>query len=434
MSSSDLTVNEAGPADLIASVWYTLGFRPLNSLVLVALHGPRGRVGSMLRIDLTPSWFGPAGVAQVLDAAIDALTGPSAGVFGGSPGDLADDGRTEHRQVDEPNASGEQGEAGGPDGPPGHPGREVFPARVVALVAAPDALAVPPPPVVRALPSRILRAGIWLYDVIGVTPSAFRSLLCPDETCCPPGGRPLAEVESSRVAMAHVLRGDRLAASEADVIGDVGEPVQSVQPVPPVQPVPGEASGSLDDPEAWSGQDDSDDRPRGDRARRRWWRTWSALLGNAGGWSLEHLQPGPLQDQHLRDAVFVRLVGEPGETRVRFLTQLLSGQTPPDLSDQWETLFAGPPDRALLGRGEEILAALARRGTAAERGPVLALLALLAWYRGNGVRARLLMERLRAESPALPEPLPRLAGLVEMLCATGTAPPWVEPGAAPGRD
>ncbi len=47
--SSDLTVNEAGPADLIAAVWYTLGFRPLNSLVLVSLHGSRGRVGSMLR-------------------------------------------------------------------------------------------------------------------------------------------------------------------------------------------------------------------------------------------------------------------------------------------------------------------------------------------------------------------------------------------------
>jgi hypothetical protein len=392
MSSSDLTVNEAGPADLIASVWYTLGFRPLNSLVLVALHGPRGRVGSMLRIDLTPSWFGPAGVAQVLDAAIEALTGPSAQAFGGPPGPGDEQGGSEV------------------DGP--------YPARVVALVAAQDALAVPSPPVVRALPSRILRAGIWLYDVIGITPTAFRSLLCPNDTCCPPEGRSLAEVESSRVAMAHVLRGDRLAASEADVIGDVGEPV------------PGEPSEHPDESEVSAEANASD----GDRVRRRWWRTWSALLGNAEGWSLEQLEPGPLRDPHLRDAVFVRLVAEPGETRVRFLTQLLSGQTPPDLSDRWETLFAGPPDRVLVSRGEEILATLARRGTAAERGPLLALLALLAWYRGNGVRARLLMERLRAENPVLPETLPRLAGLVEMLCATGIAPPWVEPGAGPGRD
>src|SRR5689334_14147346 len=85
MSSSDLTVNQAGPADLIASVWYTLGFRPLNSLVLIALHGPRGRVGSMLRIDLTPAWFGPVGVADVLDAAVDAVTGPGAAAFAGVP-------------------------------------------------------------------------------------------------------------------------------------------------------------------------------------------------------------------------------------------------------------------------------------------------------------------------------------------------------------
>ena len=141
-----------------------------------------------------------------------------------------------------------------------------------------------------------------------------------------------------------------------------------------------------------------------------------------------------MRDPHLRDAVFVRLVAEPGETRVRFLTQLLSGQTPPDLSDQWESLFAGPPDRVLLGRGEEILAFLARRGTAEQRGPVLAVLGLLAWYRGNGVRARLLMERLQAENPVLPETLPRLAGLVQMLCANGVAPPWAEAGPAAERD
>ncbi len=396
MSSSDLTVNEAGAPDLIASVWYTLGFKPLNSLVLVALHGPRGRVGSMLRIDLTPAWFGPAGVAQVLDAAIDALTGSSAPAFTGPPGE----------------------------------GDQAYPARVVALIAAQDALAVPPPPVIRALPGRILRAGIWLYDVIGVTPTAFRSLLCPDETCCPPGGRSLAEVESSRVAMAHVLRGDRLAVSEADVIGDVGEPVPSESAETPDDP---DGSGDFD------GSGDSDvphgpDGPDSGRVRRRWWRTWSALLGNAEGWSLEQLDSGPLRDPHLRDAVFVRLVAEPGETRVRFLTQLLSGQTPPDLSDQWESLFAGPPDRVLLGRGEEILAFLARRGTAEQRGPVLAVLGLLAWYRGNGVRARLLMERLQAENPVLPETLPRLAGLVQMLCANGVAPPWAEAGPAAERD
>ncbi|GLY33310.1 hypothetical protein Kisp02_66750 [Kineosporia sp. NBRC 101731] len=376
MSSSDLTVNEAGPADLIAAVWYTLGFRPLNSLVLVALQGPRGRVGSMLRIDMAPVWFGgdqAAGVTAVLDAAIEALTGPASAAFGGAPG--------------EPEKDAQDG----------------LPVRVVALIAVPDALAVPPPMVVRALPQRIARAGLWLYDLIGVTPTAFRSMLCPDGSCCPPGGRPLSEVEASRVAMAHVLRGDRLATSEADVIGDVGQAVPVGEGGEPE--VPGE---------------------HGERARRIWWRTWNALLGEAKGWNTDQLALGPLHDSFLRDAIFVRLAAAPGPTRQRFLNQLLAGQSPPDLSGYWEELFSELPDRVLLARGEQILAVLARRGTASERAPLLAVLALLAWYRGNGVRTRLLMERLREEGPELPEPLPRLAGLVEMLCTAGIAPPWVE--------
>ncbi|MBT0769231.1 DUF4192 domain-containing protein [Kineosporia sp. J2-2] len=394
-SSSGLAVNAAGPADLVAAVWYTLGFRPLNSLVLVAVHGPRGRVGAMLRVDLTPAWFGPAGVAGVVDAAIEALTGPAAPAFDVTP---------EHPdRPDRPDSTDRPDHDGEPQ------------ARVIAVVAAPDALAAEPPPVVRALPQRLLRAGVRLYDVIGVTPTAFRSLSCPDHDCCPPGGRPLSEIENSAVAVAHVLRGDRLADGEADLIADVGHPASGD---------PAEGGPTDDDPpgDVWARMPAEE----AERARRRWWRTWNALLGHAEGWSADQLEFAPLHDQYLRDAVFVRLAAVPGSTRMRLLRQLLAGQTPPDLTTLWEPLFSGLPDRDLVGRGEEVLAALARRGTPAERGPVLAVLALLAWYRGNGVRTRLLIERLRLENPGPSTVLPRLAGLVEMLCATGIAPPWVE--------
>ncbi|GAB6897328.1 DUF4192 domain-containing protein [Kineosporia succinea] len=413
--SSDLTVNEAGPADLIAAVWYTLGFRPLNSLVLVSLHGSRGRVGSMLRVDLTPAWLGPAGVVQVLDSAIDALKGPAAAMFGVPP------------------------EPEGEPPPPGHFGRPVhdnwvsgdlppdpdedLPPRVVALVATHDALSVPPPAVIRALPHRMLKAGLWLYDVIGITPTGFRSLRCPDESCCPSSGRPLSQVETSRVAVAHVLRGDQLAASEEDMIADIGRATDD----PGASPT--RAGGSREHDlgvEGESGGAQAGPADIGERARRLWWRTWSALLGHAEGWSSDELQVRSLNDPFLRDAIFVRLAAAPGELRQRLLGQLLAGRAAPNLSDHWEELFSEKPDRVLLNRGEEVLAALARRSTAAERGPVLTVLALLAWYRGNGVRTRLLMERVREESPDLPGALPRLAELVEMLCITGTAPPWVE--------
>lgn len=41
-----------GPADVVAMIPYLLGFQPTESLVLVALEGPRKRFGPVLRLDL----------------------------------------------------------------------------------------------------------------------------------------------------------------------------------------------------------------------------------------------------------------------------------------------------------------------------------------------------------------------------------------------
>jgi hypothetical protein len=57
-----------------------------------------------------------------------------------------------------------------------------------------------------------------------------------------------------------------------------------------------------------------------------------------------------------------------------------------------DRLLRRPPDPDRLRPGEELLAGCARAAAPGERAPVLAVLALLAWYRGHGVRARLLVE------------------------------------------
>lgn len=58
------------PADLVAAVPVVLGFRPRESLVLVATGGPSGRrVGLTLRVDLPP----PPQVRDVVAHAADAL-------------------------------------------------------------------------------------------------------------------------------------------------------------------------------------------------------------------------------------------------------------------------------------------------------------------------------------------------------------------------
>ncbi|MEJ7706073.1 MAG: DUF4192 domain-containing protein [Nocardioidaceae bacterium] len=51
-----------GPADVIAMIPYLLGFSPADSIVLIALQGPRRRFGPCLRMDLAPA---AGAIAQV---------------------------------------------------------------------------------------------------------------------------------------------------------------------------------------------------------------------------------------------------------------------------------------------------------------------------------------------------------------------------------
>ena len=77
------------------------------------------------------------------------------------------------------------------------------------------------------------------------------------------------------------------------------------------------------------------------------------------------------------------------------------------------------PDQERLRIGRIVLAGAVRVAAEGDRGPALAVLAMIAWFEGQGGRARLLVERARADAASV-----SLIGLVEDLLVSRVPPPW----------
>ncbi|HEY6797794.1 MAG TPA: DUF4192 domain-containing protein [Kineosporiaceae bacterium] len=179
----DTTVMRAGTADVIAYVFYTLGYRPRESLVLVGLQGPRRRIGMCVRMDLPPS----RDVRRPLEQALTALRqhGDDAVIV------LVVSDRQVRGKVD-------------PCRPP-----HAYLARDVRR--------------------RLMAAGVRVWDVLAVGPSTYRSYLCPEPNCCPAEGRPLAEATGGALAAWMISHGRSVAPDEASVLEFV-EPTVSPDP------------------------------------------------------------------------------------------------------------------------------------------------------------------------------------------------------------
>jgi hypothetical protein len=121
-----------------------------------------------------------------------------------------------------------------------------------------------------------------------------------------------------------------------------------------------------------------------------------------------------LRDRNLRDALLVSLL--PGGVRLarRFARGQVLGV--PDLG----AAEARRPDTALFAAGRALLAAVARGAPAGGRAEALSLLAWMAWWENDGVRARLLAAMALRDHPGH-----RLAGLVDTLLLHGVPPAWL---------
>lgn len=360
MDANATTVRKAGPEDLIATAWFSLGFKPTESLILAGVEGARHRIGLILRTDLPAPTAKYSLVTEVVKGSIEPLAE--------SPADA-----------------------------------------VAAIIVSEQALALPTPPIVSVLRRQIRMLGLRVFDILGVTPTAYRSLRCHDPACCPAEGKPIEAVMSSRSAATHVLNGETLADSEEEFLRDV-------QPEPGLSPQPGP-------------------RPLSVKQRWRRWNDWiealaAAQTGEAGG--VVPTLPGfsgALNDPFLRDAVLMNLLDAP---QLQVKAMLNAGYSldadsldtaphadvppAPDLGE----LLAHPPDEDRLGPGQALLAGAVRVAAPGDRAPGLAVLALLAWYQGKGARSRLLAERAHADDPRL-----SLTRLVDTLLLRRVPPPWV---------
>jgi hypothetical protein len=363
------------PREILALVPHRLGFRPRDSAVAVSLRPPRGAVGLVVRVDLPH-------LADEEDGSLLARTLVAhLGRDGASRGILVLYTDTDPR--------GEDGIAQ----------LAVRHFREAAADALGDVL-------------------VWV-----VTPTGYLSLDCVDD-CCPPGGRPLRDLDSTQVGAALVLAGSAVADAREDIAR--------------IRPQNGDVRRSVA------------------RVRRRWeQRCEEALLAGpeaVGRWREDSLaawrdavaiveagEPGPvgapwgrleagLVDRRVRDAVLVALVPGTSDLPERCVRTVPST---PELDAALGGAVAlildpgrgiVPPVRATAVH-ETVLEAVVARGRAGTQAPALTLLALLAWWRGDGARARLLLDgALDADAEY------HLAELLDDALMAAIPPGWVRHG------
>jgi hypothetical protein len=161
------------PGELAAAVPVLLGFRPRESLVMVALGGDRLRVGLVQRVDLADLRLDTAAVARLV------------------------------RNV-----------------------RSSAAAAVVAVVVTDAALDLaagqrPGGDVADAVRGACAEAGVALVDLLAVCGDRWVSYLCDDPTCCPPEGTPVAAAGSTALEAAAVVAGQVIRPDRAAVLAQV---------------------------------------------------------------------------------------------------------------------------------------------------------------------------------------------------------------------
>lgn len=370
MQTTTLRVSE--PREILALVPHRLGFRPQDSAVAVSLRPPRGAVGLVVRVDL-PHLAHPTGGPALARSLVSLL------------------GRDTARRgilvvYTDRDPRGEDGAA--------HRAAEHF------REAAAEPLGDVP---------------VWV-----VTPQGYLALDCRDE-CCPPGGRPLRDLDATQVGAALVLAGSAVADSRADIAR--------------IPPVHGEIRRSVARVRRRWELRWQDAVLVGPGALTRWrqdsvvaWRSAVDLVATAGpgtgGAPWGRLEAG-LTDTQVRDAVLVSLVPGTGDLPERCVR---GGGPTPELDEALGGAMAMiidphrgvvPPERATAVH-EAVLEAVVARGRTGAQAPALTLLALLAWWRGDGARARVLLDGALDAGPAY-----RLAELLDDALVAAIPPGWV---------
>ncbi|MCU1430938.1 MAG: hypothetical protein JWP95_43 [Actinotalea sp.] len=381
------TIRTGDPRELLALIPFQLGFVPQESAVVVSLRGARSRVGLVARVDLE-GLAAPDGGPQVArslvvhlmaDRATRAVlvlyTAQDLRVPGGTSGTRA----RAHLQV--------------------------------------------------ALDYFLGEVPVWV-----VGPRGYYSLDCDDLGCCPVDGRPLTDLQSTQVGAHMVLTGAHVAASREGLVRIPSAPAQARR----------SARRAAD---RWSARRPAAGDPSSAHAWRRdglaLWRTevgraLEAHRGTRDGtavgsgadrgptvWSappptvLGRLQAA-IGDVLVRDAVLLSFVG--GADRVA--DRVVAGDGGDGVGRVLRTIVdpaAGrPPEPDPTAAARALLQQVVAHSTRRMHAPALTLLAVLAWWEGDGAQAGVLVERALGVDPEH-----RLAVLMEETLAAGMPPGWL---------
>lgn len=366
------TIRVGDPRELLAYLPYRLGFHPRRSVVVVSVRAARGRVGLVARVDL------------------DDLADPERGATVAS-------GLANHVWRD---------------------GAE----RAVVVVYDDDVAAGSSPEVEaavgrarQALESVVSRTEAWLVDG-----ERFYAFDCADPWCCPSEGRPLGDLASTEVAAHMVLAGATVAEHRGAV---TRVPRASKAARYNVRRVAAR----------WSQRLVADPGPEELAAwRLDSVRAWHAVvrLGQDGGEAparlLGRVDAG-LRDVLVRDAVIMSVVRGPREAE-RALTHE-PGTASRAMAEAFGRIFepghAAVPDPAELESWCAGLRLVVAHSDRAGHAPALTLLALLAWWAGDGAVASCWLAEALAADPGY-----RLAQLLMTTLEAGLPPGWARTSSA----
>ncbi|RYV50330.1 DUF4192 domain-containing protein [Pengzhenrongella frigida] len=388
MDATTIRVRE--PRELLALLPHQLGFRPQESAVAVSLRHPRGRVGLIARVDL--------------DDLGDVVGGPQ--LARGLVSHLVSDGAIRAVLVlytaEDPRypAAGRPWAAGS-----GVPRRATL-ARAAAEQFRESA--------VPFLPD----VAVWV-----VARSGYLSLDCADEACCPPGGRPLRDLDETMVSAHMVLAGSLVADSRDDLAR--------------ISPAAAQARHNTARVAQRSRARRVEARAAGAWAEHRWRAEGLASWRDAMERSLAGVAGAPpavlgrieaaLTDVRVRDAVLLALVPGTGDLPERTLvgpTERAVGEVAASTSDALGVILdphrGVPPDDELVTAGVDVLERVVAHTRTPDQAAALTLLALIAWWRADGARAGVLLDRALGVDPDH-----RLARLLNDAVTRGLSPGWM---------
>jgi hypothetical protein len=283
-----------------------------------------------------------------------------------------------------------------------------------------------------------------------VGPEGYRGLDCTDPACCPPQGRPAADLEHGEVPAAFVVAGRAIAASEQeahrippasagvrDRVAKAAARAERVRGAARDQApaAPGTASGP----------------GRGDALGR--WRAeaygvWCDLLRQAAA----ELRAGPpgdvvlpparlgrlavaLADVPVRDAVLLSLVPGGREAADRTVgasrgpggdARDVEAATSRAIARVVDPRCGVPPDGTTADAARLVLEQLVGGAPRRWHAPPLALLGFLAWWLGDGWLAARRVRESAGQDPAY-----RLAALLTGVLEAAVPPGWVSAGRLP---